>query len=883
MKKGRNVRAFFFPVLTAAFCLFCAGRARGAAGITGGHLQEMPGAVRRASKARKNTIPILPSGFEKNLGQAPRGVGFLSRRPGCAILFDPKGTSILVAANAKAKGQKGKNAPGMRKDIKTETERVLRMDFEAEERGVALAGAGRLPGKVNYLEGRDQAKWITGVPSYARLYYRGLYPGISAVFTAVPSETISETKSLRVDFIVQPGADPGRIRLRFKGSKLSIDKAGSLIVRAGGLKALLLKKPCIYQEVAGGGRVPVNGGFVLTGEDSAAFRIARYDKKRALVIDPDLLFSTFLGGSAADQGQGIAADTNGNVYVTGFTSSPNFPLVGPAKLFTGSTDAFVTKISLSPSPHIVYSTVIGGNDVTQANAIAVDSSGEAFITGYTSSPDFPAVSPLQAFLQGSRNIFVTELSADGSKLLYSTFFGGGADDEGRGIALDTSKNIYVTGFATSTNFPLLNSTRAAPALSDAFAVKILAGGSKLGYSVLLGGQGSDTGAGIAVNSAGDAYVTGSTSSTDFPVVNPRQAFLRGSQNAFLTELDPTGKILFSTFHGGGASDGAAAIALDSQGNAYIAGSATSPDFPLLDPIQTYRGGKDIFLSKFSPGGTLIYSTFLGGSADDSGTGVAVDTSGEVFITGQTISTDFPLLDQVQGITGGVNAFVEEINAAGSALVYSTILGGSSTDFGTAIALDSAGDAFITGSTDSPDFLTKNAVLGYAGSTDAFVSEISNPNQPPSAPSLISPTNGQTGLGSTVTFSWSKSTDPDGDPITYQFFLCTNQSFQNCPPEQLAAAKSVLPREGPPLSMLLFTAFIFGTRRWRKMVLLLIAIALAAGMALASCGGGGTSSPPNTVQKTVSGLLGGTTYFWKVAALDGRGASAESGTNSFTTR
>ena len=881
MKKGPlTARAFFFTFLTAALCLVFPCNSRGAA------------RTKAAAYHQNKILPVLPSGFEKNLGQAPRGAGFLSRGKGYAILFDAKGASISVRADETAKRKRspeeGKkvNAREVRKKKRSV---VLRMDFEGEANNVTLAGAGMLPGRTSYFMGRGPGKWITGVPSFARLYYKGLYPGISAVFTGMASPAAADKKikakaeNLRVDFILQPGADPGRITLRFPGSELSLDKDGGLIVRAGGLKALLLKRPCIYQEKAGGGKVPVDGRFVITGKDRAAFRIAHYDKKRALVIDPDLLFSTFLGGASADQGRGIAVDTSGNIYVTGFTSSTNFPLVSPVKFFSGSTDAFVTKISLSPTPHVVYSTVLGGSAATQANAIAVDSRGEAFITGYTSSPDFPAVSPLQPSLLGSRNVFIAELSADGSKLLFSTFFGGGADEEGKGIALDTSNNIYVTGFATSTNFPVLNSPRALPSLSDAFALKILAGGSKLGYSVLLGGQGNDAGAGIAANPSGDAYVTGSTSSTDFPTANPRQGLLRGSQNAFLTELDPTGKILFSTFHGGGASDAAAAIALDSQGNAYIAGSTTSPDFPVLNQIQTYRGGKDIFLSKFSSGGTLIYSTFLGGSADDSAAGIAVDEFGEVFITGQTISTDFPLMNQVQGIEGGLNAFMEEVNPAGSSLILSTILGGSSTDSGAAIALDASGNAFVTGSTDSTDFMIKSPIFGYAGSTDAFVSEISNPNQPPSAPSLISPANGLTGLDSSVTFTWSKSTDPDGDPVTYQFYLCTNQSFQSCPPVQLASSKDVRPLEGPQLSIVLFAACLFGARRRRKTVLLLMIIALAAGMAAFSCGGGGEAQPPNTVQKTVTGLQSGTTYFWKVAALDDRGASAESGINSFTTR
>ena len=868
---GPRRSVLFHLLLGAAICFFC---------------------LLSSGPAWGDVVSPAPSGFEKNMGQAARQVRFLSRENGDLVLFDKKGASFYgFTINSK----KSKNLKGARPEISAQKIKKLRMEFEEASGNVKISGNGKLSGTSNYLQGNDRSKWITSVPHFEKLYYKGLYPGITAVFKR-GAHSADENENIQADFIVRPGAGPGRIRLYFPGAKLLIDKAGNLIISAHGIKTLLLK-PCIYQRESKNGKKDfINGGYALDGENRAVFRVASYDKNRPLVIDPELVFSTFLGGAAADQGQGIAVDSDGNIYVTGFTFSTDFPVVNPARPFSGASDAFITKISLSPAPHIIYSTFLGGSVNTHGNAITIDASGHAFITGYTDSTDFPIASvPLSRTLAGGRDIFITELSADGKTLLYSTFFGGGDDDEANGITLDSTENIYVTGFTRSSNFPVLNSTRILPVGTDAFAAKIQAGGAKLLYSVLLGGSSNDSGAAAEVDSLGNAYVTGSTSSVDFPAVNARQPKLKGLQNAFLTKLDPNGKILFSTFHGGSASDLASAIALDTSGNIYITGNTSSTDFPVFNPIQLFRGATDAFVSKFTSTGVLVYSTFLGGSGNDSGAAIAVDPSGNAFITGQTSSTDFPLKNQLQGLISGLNAFVTEINASGNSFLYSTFMGGSNDDFATAIAVDSSGDAFITGSTDSADFITKNPLKGYSGSTDAFISEIGNPNTPPSAPVLISPANGQTGLGTSVTFTWSKSTDPDGDPVTYQFSLCTDQTFQNCPPTQVASNKETMLAEngktgGAPthadFPMLLFTAIIFGAGKRRKFFLfsLLIAGALVMSFTVVSCGGGGQGAASSTtVQTTMTGLQPATTYFWKVVATDGRDGNAGSGTNSFTTR
>ena len=841
---------------------------------------------------------LFPAGFEENMGQAPSGSLYMSRDGGCIALFDKKGVTFALPEPEKAGTKQQQKQKGK---IKIRF-RLIRMAFGGNRagKGVRLAGLRRLAGRSSYFIGNDPSKWHVSIPRYEKLDYDGVYPGVSFIFSHArpPSRENGQAGPITIvtlsyDIVLRPGADPRDIRLFFPGAKVSVGGDGNLVVSSGAGSILMLK-PEIYQRVKGGEKIKkIEGGFVRTGKDSAGFKIAAYDRGGTLVIDPTLAFSTFLGGSSTTRGQGIALDSSGNIYVTGFTLSPDFPVKNPARSFSGGAtigDAFITKLTLSPVPQIVYSTFIGGSADDAGYAIAVDPAGEAYITGFTSSPDFPTVSPIQAAFKGSKDVFVTKLSADGTRILYSTFFGGGSDDEGRGIALDGSNDIFITGFTDSADFPLFKSARTFPSGYDAFAAKILSGGTQLGYSVLLGGAANDQGAGIAVDTSGNAYVTGSTSSTDFPVVNAYQTALRGGQNAFLTKLDPNATILFSTFLGGSASDGAAAIALDSAGAAYIAGGTSSPDFPVILPIQALTGGKNAFVSKFSPSGGLLYSTFLGGSGQDSAAGIAVDTSGNAYITGQTSSADFPVKNPVQGTTPAENAFVTEINSVGSALVYSTLLGGGSNDSGTAIAADSSGDAFVTGATSSPDFPALNALRSFTGSEDAFVTKLAaTPNTPPTPPSLVSPSDGQTGLPTSITFTWNKSTDPDGDIVTYQFFLCTNSDFNGCPPSAITAAANgdtlAAKNLRGPFSVLIFSIVLLATNGRRKKFLILPVLASVAALGLlmiASCGGGGAPAPSGVVQKTVSGLSPNTTYFWKVLALDGRGGSTSGGTRSFKT-
>ncbi|MGB6474111.1 MAG: SBBP repeat-containing protein, partial [Candidatus Sulfotelmatobacter sp.] len=538
----------------------------------------------------------------------------------------------------------------------------------------------------------------------------------------------------------------------------------------------------VYQEVRGQRR-EVAGNFVLRGPHRIGFVLGPYDHSQPLVIDPTLAYSTYLGGNYQDSGTSIAVDSSGNVYVTGYTGSTNFPTVNALQATDngGTSDAFVTKLNASGSA-LDYSTYLGGNDADYGYGIAVDSSGNAYVTGSTHSTNFPTVNPIQATDNGFYNAFIAKLDPSGSALVYSTYLGGSHDDYGYGIAVDSSGSAYVTGSASSTNFPTVNAFQAAcggggeggcPGYTDAFVAKLNPAGSALIYSTYMGGSYTDYGTAIAVDSSGDAYVTGFTASyviasvpgsTNFPTANPFQATCGGTAeglgcgDAFVAELNPTGSALvYSTYLGGSAiEDYGYGIAVDSSGNAYVTGATASTDFPVANPLQpTNTGDGDAFVTKVNAAGSaLVYSTYLGGSGGGNfGNGIAVDSSGNAYVTGYTESAHFPTANPPQGTLGGsFDAFVTKFDPAGSALVYSTYLGGSNDDQGNGIAVDSSGNAYVTGFTYSTNFPTVSPLQKTNSATygTAFIAKISQPTLTLSPTTLAAGTAGA--LYSPVTFT-----------------------------------------------------------------------------------------------------------------------------------
>ncbi|MBI4465461.1 MAG: SBBP repeat-containing protein [Acidobacteria bacterium] len=629
---------------------------------------------------------------------------------------------------------------------------VLRMKWVGANPSPEMKGENELPGKVNYFLGNDPKQWRRDVPTYAKVRYEEVYPGIDLVY-------YGNQRQLEFDYVVAPGASPDAIQLSIQGAeKLEVDAQGELVVRTPG-EPVRFRKPVIYQETDGR-RQEIAGEYALQGGDQVRFEIAAYDPGKPLVIDPALVYSTYLGGSGEDLGHAIAVDSSGSAYITGETNSTNFPTATPLQgTLGGNANAFVTKLNPSGSA-LLYSTYLGGNGIDRGFAIAVDASGTAYVAGGTSSGNFPTVSPLQAANGGGAvDAFVARLNASGSALIFSTYLGGTGGEFGNGIALDSSGNAYVAGSTDSGNFPTSPTAfQRALGILDAFVAKLNPTGTTLLYSTYLGGNGLEIGNSIAVDASGNAYLTGITIVSAFPTLNPFQSASGGGTcvtssgtsftcgDAFVTKLNADGNALvYSTYLGGSGTDEGLAIAVDSAGYAYVTGFTDATNFPTRSPLQAASGGGiDAFLTKLEPGGSaLTYSTYLGGGSTDRGVGVAVDASRNVYVAGRTASSTFPTVNPLQGRGSDFDAFVTKFNPAGSALLFSSYLGGGAFDSagvpengGAIIALDSSGNAYVSGYTRSSDFPTGNPLQSaYAGGADAFVVKITEANVAPTLAAL----------------------------------------------------------------------------------------------------------------------------------------------------
>ncbi|RPI58259.1 MAG: hypothetical protein EHM56_02250, partial [Chloroflexi bacterium] len=709
----------------------------------------------------------LPLQFEANEGEADAAAKFLAHGPGYNVFLTPG--EALLALSAPRPGQPSA---------------VVSLEFAGAADEPLLVGEDRLPGVVNYYLGRDPARWHTGIPTYRQVRYQGLYPGVDLLF-------FGNQRQLEHDFVLAPGADPGVITLRVKGTDtLAIDPTGDLVLGVAGSELRLLK-PTIYQEVDGH-RLPIDGGYLLKGGEQFGFQVAAYDGGRPLIIDPVLSYSTTLGGSGDDYGYDVALDAAGNVYVTGKTNSTDFPLMNPSQPGFGGGgvdcpsdevpyrlcyDAFVTKIDASGTT-LAYSTYIGLPGDDEGYGIAVDPAGNAYFTGLISlnSDSLPDMY-IYKYVQLAR------LDPLGAVTYWISF--GSVSSKGLAIAVDAAGRAYLTGEVASSGFPTTPDAIQTEwgELIDAFVAVIDTTANELVYSTYLGGSGEycdlcySSGKGIAVDGAGLIYVTGQAAASFPTTPNAYQRTIDGLWKAFVAKIDPTRAgmegLVYSTFLGGTTlSDFGHDLALGADGTVYVTGATQTDAFPTTPgafdrtcgtdgicnttdnmvcdyvlpgqlPICHVDVKSDVFVARLdtsqSGAASLLYSTYVGGGGHESGYGIAVDPAGNATVTGKTVSPNFPLVDPIQGAIGGnIDAFAFRLNAAGSALDYATFLGGGGDDVGEGVAVDTSGSATLAGWTGSMAFPTVNPLQPRAGGWEAFVARIDQGGEPASAFRVLLP-------------------------------------------------------------------------------------------------------------------------------------------------
>jgi hypothetical protein len=723
----------------------------------------LPG--RRATGVAPITSGNLPLAFEPNVGQAHTSARYLTRASGGILYFAPTEVMLAPADPGKVETErKGKTASP------TESHNIVRLQFLRGGDQVPIVGGQALPGKVNYLLGNDPRQWRTGVATYGGIQYLGIYPGIDLSYGGTSG-------NLKGTYTVKPGADPSLIQWKYVGvQNLHVDSSGNLRMSAGTTTprtqqaTLVEHMPTAWQTIAGM-QVPVSVQYSLAADSIVSFALGSYDPAYPLTIDPTLTYSSYLGGSLFDAGRAHTVDAAGNIYLTGDTASPNFPTQNPFQPINGGArDAFVTKLNSSGSA-LVYSTYLGGSGEERGWDIAVDAEGNTYVTGYTLSPNFPTANAYQPALSGPLDAFLTKLNPSGSGLVYSTYFGGSAEDEGDGLLLRSeggAYTVYLVGATTSTDLPILNPYQPNNAGSvDAFVTKFNGTGSALVFSTYLGGSGADFpgyNPNIVLDSSANVYVVGVTDSTDFPTQNPFQPNNAGGQDAYVTKFNPTASdLIYSTYLGGGANDPGYGITVDASGSAYVVGTTYSINFPIANAFQPTHGGslQDAYLTKLSPtGSSLVFSTYLGGSGNDQGGAVTLDAADNAHVTGYTYSDNFPLANPIQPARAGDgDVFVTKFNAAGSALIYSTYLGGNGYDNGLDISVDADGVSYLIGWTQSTNFPTINPYQpGNAGNYDAFFVKIAD--TPLATPT---PTGSVSALTTTPTSSATPTASSTPDP------------------------------------------------------------------------------------------------------------------------
>lgn len=716
----------------------------------------------------------LPLSFEANYGQVSNNndISFISRGNGYTLFLSPiKATLALRKAKKNSLDLNNLQQPDLLtgnklysitdrfrtrdENLSTET---LQMEFLGANSQATAVGLEELPGKVNYFIGNKESKWRTDIPTFAKVKYEDIYPDIDLVY-------YGNQRQLEYDLVARPGADLNNIAINFNNNTgintdINIEDNGDLVIRFGD-REIRKHKPIIYQEI-NGIKQQIKASYILHDKNAIGFEVESYDINKPLIIDPILTYSSYLGGLGDEDPYSIVLDDSGNIYITGATNSLDFPIKNPNQSNnSGDFDIFIAKLNPTGTS-LVYSTYLGGGDLDVGVRIAVDNGGNAYITGATDSINFPLSNAFQSSLKGESDTFIVKLNPVGNSLVYSTYLGGNGDEFGSSLSIDGNNNVYIAGLTSSLNFPIVKGFQSSNRSNTddkqkGYIAKINASGNELVYSTYFGGSANDGIGDIVADQVGNVYIVGTTTSTDLPIQNAIQGFLKSRFDNFIAKLSISeNKLIYSTYLGGRNEESnffndsafvdASSIAIDSSGNSYISGTTLSTDLPAtINTLQSSNGGlQDIYIAKLNPQGGLIYLTYLGGSGNESAKGkfIAVDSLENIYITGHTNSLNFPVKDSLQTTKLGRNdVFLAKINSSGNSLIYSTYLGGSEEDLFPNIFLDSKDDVYLTGSTSSKDFPTKDPFQSNSvGAQDTFIVKITNdcliptisPNSLPSA-------------------------------------------------------------------------------------------------------------------------------------------------------
>jgi hypothetical protein len=658
------------------------------------------------SKPSVSAVPALlradePLAFIPNRGQAVPEVLFYARQAGMTLWLTEQGIVFDRAVPTPEGGER---------------RACSRMDFLNVRPGAKVTALDPTPYLASYFYGSDEAEWRTDIPTSKSVLYRNLYDGIDL-------KVYGNGRRVEHDWIVRPGADPGRVRFACEGDyPASLDAEGNLVLGTSrdGVKIL---KPVSYQFVAGR-RIEIASSFRKLDAGIFGFKVGAYDRRSDLVIDPYILvYSTYLGGRGADAAFSVAADGAGAAYIAGFTESLDFP---PVKVTKPRQDVFITK--LAPDGKTLVYSAFFPSEFAQIRLpkLAVDKTGAVYLAGVTPSRYFPVKKAFQKTYGGGwSDAFFLKLAPSGKNLVFSSYLGGSRDDLACGISVDAAGFIYIGGETISLDFPVQNAFQGSLKGSlDVFLAKFSPNGQDMVFSTYLGSSHYDEFGGLAVDAQGNVFIVGSAGGADLPIKNSFQKIYGGQTDAFITKLASSGKsLIYSSYLGGPGYDGAGSVAIDDAGAAYVAGW-TYGGIPVKNGFQKVRrGGQDGFVTKVAPDGrSLEYSTYLGGAGDDGAMDLAVDLKGVAYVAGFTASRDFPLKNPYQNsYKGSRDNFLTILSPSGKSPVFSTYLGGSYWENFGGVALDPQGDVLVVGMTNSPDFpVLKPYQKALAGDYDAFV-------------------------------------------------------------------------------------------------------------------------------------------------------------------